>query len=149
MARSMAAGMLLIAAASLSGCGGSGEQKKAAADAKAAGFTPPAVTSRIDYGTAMERRFRALDRNADDRITRDELPRRNAPLIAFDRDGDGAVSAIEFSEGSLKRFDAMDLNHDGTVTSEEQNAWRAANRARRQGDDPVGDAPGNQAAARR
>jgi hypothetical protein len=79
----------------------------------------------------MDRRFRELDRNADERLTSDELPRKNARLMQLDRDKNGSVSAIEFSEGTLKRFDAMDLNHDGTVTSEEHQAWRAANRALR------------------
>lgn len=108
----------------LSGC----SDKKAAsaqADAKAAGFVPPSVTSRLDYGSAMERRFRALDRDGDDKISKDELPVRNASrLLAYDRNKDGSISAIEFSEGSLARFDAMDLNHDGTVTTEERVASR-------------------------
>lgn len=108
----------------LAGCGDKAAER-AKADANAAGFVPPSVTSRVDYGSAMERRFRALDRNGDDRITPDEMPARNAPrLEALDRNKDGAISAIEFSEGMLARFDGMDLNHDGTVTSEERVASR-------------------------
>ncbi len=117
-------GAALAAGLMLSACG----DKKAAreqADAKAAGFVPPSVTSRMDYGSAMERRFRALDRNGDDRITKDELPAVNAPrLQAYDRNKDGVITATEFSEGSLARFDQMDLNHDGTVTTEERQHSR-------------------------
>ena len=121
----------LLAALALSACGPSADKRAAAADAKAAGFTPPAVTSRLDFGSAMDRRFRTLDRNADDRITRDEWPRRNARLAELDRNADGVVTTTEWSEGVLRRFDQMDLNHDGTLTSEEQDASRAARKAGR------------------
>ena len=108
----------------VSACGDKDAQR-AQADANAVGFVPPSVTSRLDFGASMERRFRTLDRNGDDKISQDELPARNAPrLLAYDRNKDGAISAIEFSEGSLARFDAMDLNHDGTVTTEERQASR-------------------------
>ncbi len=150
------AGLILIGAASLGGCGTSTDEAKAAADANAnaAGFTPPAVMSRIDFGTSMERRFRQLDRNKDDRLTPDELPRARSRLMQLDRDGNGSVSPTEFSEGMLKRFDAMDLNHDGTVTSEEHQAWRDTNRARGDGPAPddgdsVGDALANKFSAAR
>ena len=88
----MAAGLVVA------GCGDKDAQR-AQADAGAVGFVPPSVTSRLDFGASMERRFRTLDRNADDRVTKDELPSPNARIKAFDR---------------------MDLNHDGTVTSEER-----------------------------
>ncbi len=117
-------GAAFAAGLMLAGC----SDKKAAsaqADAKAAGFVPPSVTSRLDFGSSMERRFRTLDRNGDDKIGKDEFPARNAPrLEALDRNKDGEISAIEFSEGMLARFDAMDLNHDGTVTTEERQASR-------------------------
>lgn len=117
-------GAAFVAGLMLAGCGDK-KEARAQADANAAGFVPPSVTSRLDYGSAMERRFRTLDRNGDDKIAPDELPARNAPrLQAYDRNKDGSISAIEFSEGSLARFDAMDLNHDGTVTTEERQASR-------------------------
>jgi Ca2+-binding EF-hand superfamily protein len=121
MLRGIGTALLMLA---LAGCNGEKtKEKQARADAKAAGFVPPSVTSRLDYGSAMDRRFRALDRNGDEFITSDELPRKNAArLMALDRNGDGKISAIEFSEGMLARFDKMDLNHDGTVTSEEITA---------------------------
>lgn len=103
----------------LAGCGQRAE-KRAQADAKAAGFVPPSVTSRVDYGKAGDRRFRALDRNGDDVVTRDELPRAGSRLPGLDRNRDGGISSIEWSEGTLARFDRMDLNGDGTVTSEER-----------------------------
>lgn len=124
----------LALAPALAGCGGKSEEKAAQADAvaNAAGFVPPAVTSRVDFTTAMEQRFRSLDRNGDDRIDASELPRRNSRLMGLDRNKDGVISQIEWSEGTLKRFDRMDLNHDGTVTSEEESEWRAARDAGRE-----------------
>jgi hypothetical protein len=117
-------GTALAVGLALAGCSDK-DAARAQADRNAAGFVPPSVTSRLDYGSAMERRFRTLDRNGDDRITRDELPANNAPrLQALDRNKDGVITAIEFSEGSLARFDAMDLNHDGTVTTEERQHSR-------------------------
>lgn len=138
-----------MVALALSGCG-KRDEKAAQADAKAAAFVPPAVTSRIDFTSAMDRRFRTLDRNGDDRLDATELPRKNSRLMSFDRNGDGTISQIEWSEQTLRRFDQMDLNHDGTVTSEEENEWRAARAA---GREPVsqptlpvaGDALANQA----
>ncbi|RXD04917.1 hypothetical protein EQZ23_07205 [Sphingomonas sp. UV9] len=103
----------------VSACGDKDAQR-AQADANASGFVPPSVTSRLDFGASMERRFRTLDRNADDRITKEELPAPNARIKAFDRNKDGVITAIEWSEGTLAWFDRMDLNHDGTVTSEER-----------------------------
>ena len=138
---------LAVALTGLSGCGNR-EDKVAEADAtaNAAGFVPPAVISRVDFSSAMERRFRTLDRNGDDRLDRTELPRRNSRLMALDRNGDGAISMIEWSEGTLRRFDQMDLNRDGTVTSEEEAEWRAGRRPAPQATGPVlGDTLGNQA----
>lgn len=158
MHRAAIIGTAILATALLGGCGKSAREEKAAADARAqaAGFTPPAVMSRVDFGTTMDRRFRRLDRNADDRITPDELPRRNARMMALDRDHNGSISAIEWSEGTLKWFDSMDLNHDGTVTSEEHQAWQKAHprgEDSARGDngggdaDPVGDALSNSASS--
>ncbi len=124
---------LVLAVALLSACGKKSEEKAAQADAvaNAAGFVPPAVTSRVDFSTAMDQRFRSLDRNGDDRIDATELPRQNSRLMGLDRNKDGVISQIEWSEGTMRRFDQMDLNHDGTVTSEEESEWRAARDAGR------------------
>ena len=111
---------VLLASTLLAGCGGPTKQQKAAYAEAAKHYVPPAVTSRLDYGGIVERRFRRLDRNGDDYITPDELPQQNDPgIMALDRDGDGKVSAQEFSQGMMARFDANDLNKDGTVTSNE------------------------------
>lgn len=122
--------MIVAVLVALAGCGS--RQDRAAADANAADFVPPAVTSRVDFSSAMERRFRELDRNGDDRLDATELPRQNSRLMGLDRNKDGEISLIEWSEGTIKRFDQMDLNHDGTVTSEEESEWRAARAAGRQ-----------------
>jgi hypothetical protein len=118
--------MVLAVAAPLGACN-KAEKAQAKADAKAAGFVPPSVLSRLDYGGIVERRFHALDRNADQKIDATEMPRSDSRIAAFDLDKDGSVSAIEWSEGMIARFDRQDANHDGTVTSEE----RASARARR------------------
>ena len=120
----MAAGVV-AAGLAVAGCGPSEEEKRAAADAKAASFTPPSVTSRLDFGSAMTRRFRALDRDADEYIDDTELPSRSSRLRRLDRNKDGRISAIEFSEGMLGWFDRVDANHDGTITSDEREAARS------------------------
>ncbi|MDR6128317.1 hypothetical protein QE361_002474 [Sphingomonas sp. SORGH_AS802] len=116
----------MLAALALGGCGKDPEHKMAQADhqAAAAGFTPPSVTSRLDFGGMMERRFHALDRDGDGVIDRTEMPRNNSRLLELDRNHDGKITATEFSEGMLARFDRMDLNRDGTVTSEERETYR-------------------------
>ena len=118
--RVLTAGLI---AASLCGCGAE-KQDSAAADANAADFTPPAVTSRLDWGGQQERRFNRLDRNSDGKLTDIEFPRVNSRLVRADVNGDGSVTKIEFTEASMARFDRMDLNRDGTVTSEEQETSR-------------------------
>ena len=116
---------LALGLAALAACGQS-EKKRAAADAKAAasGFTPPQVTSRLDFGAAAERRFRALDRNGDDKLSRNEWPRADSRIAGYDKNADGEVTLGEYNGGAIARFDRMDLNKDGTVTSEEQETAR-------------------------
>jgi hypothetical protein len=113
------------AAATLAACGPSAEER-AETNAAIANFVPPSVLSRLDFGGVIERRFRRLDRNGDDKLQPTELPQRNAQrIMRYDTDGDGAVSAEEWSTGQLARFDRQDANHDGTVTSDEREAARA------------------------
>jgi hypothetical protein len=116
---------VLIAALAVTACGPSKEDKKAAADARAKSFTPPSVTSRVDFGGMMDRRFRSLDRDGNDVIDQAEMPSQDSRLHELDRNRDGRVTASEFNEGMLARFDRMDLNRDGTVTSEERETYRA------------------------
>lgn len=122
--RRMATAGVLAAVMATAACGPSAEEKKAAADERAKNFTPPSVTSRVDFGGMMDRRFRTLDRNGDDVIDRAEMPSQDSRLVELDRNRDGQITASEFSEGMLARFDRMDLNRDGTVTSEERETYR-------------------------
>jgi hypothetical protein len=113
--------VLGLVAAALAACGKTeGSGNAADQQALAAGFTPPQVTTRVDWGGRMERRFRELDRNGDDKLAREEWPRADSRLATYDRDRDDEVSLEEYNEGAIARFDRMDLNRDGTVTSEEQ-----------------------------
>jgi len=116
----------MIGAAMLAGCGGTESKADQEARAAKSGFRPPAVTSRLDYGGEMERRFRALDRDGNDQLSQDEWPRQDSRLQLLDRNRDGVITSSEFSEGMLNRFDQMDLNRDGTVTSDEEREYRAA-----------------------
>ena len=97
------------------------------------GFTPKASISRADYGGRMERRFRKLDKNQDDRLTADELPeRRGARMLRrLDTNGDKAISQDEWSQGMLARFDRRDANHDGTLTPDERGKKGARGGMRR------------------
>ena len=110
----------------LSGCGGEESRQEKETRAAHSGFVPPAVTSRLDYGGEMERRFRTLDRDGNDQLTQDEWPRQDSRLQLLDRNRDGVITSTEFSEGMLSRFDQMDINRDGTVTSDEEREFRAA-----------------------
>jgi hypothetical protein len=110
---------IVTAALAVAACSDEAE-RRAAADINAAGFVPPSVTSRLDYGTAQERRFTRLDVDADDVLTSAEIPSGNRRIIELDRNGDGEITSSEFGEGTMARFDAMDLNRDGTLTSDER-----------------------------
>lgn len=112
---------VMMAAALLGGCGPSKKEKRAMADARAANFVPPSVTSRADFARQMERRFHELDHNGDDVLTPDEYPRRNSRIADLDRNHDGKITQSEFSEGMIMRFDKADLNHDSAVTSDEKS----------------------------
>ncbi|MBB4088176.1 hypothetical protein [Sphingomonas carotinifaciens] len=117
----LALGTALLATA----CNNHSEEKREADQrAAAAGFVPPSVTSRVDFGGMMDRRFRTLDRDGNDIITDNEMPSGNSRIRELDRNGDGEVTHSEFSEGTLNWFDRMDLNRDGAVTSEERESSR-------------------------
>ncbi len=119
--------MMVTAAASLlAACGTSEEDHDEVA--AATNYTPPTVTSRLDYGGEIERRFHARDLNRDDKITADELPPRLRPMIARgDTNGDKALGPQEWGDMLLNWFDRNDLNKDGTLTSEERETYRERN----------------------
>lgn len=123
--------MMLAACGSLlAACGTRDEDHNNAA---AQNYSPPTVTSRLDFGSEIERRFHRLDVNVDDRLTADELPERWRSLIARgDKNNDGALSSQEWSDLMLDWFDRNDLNKDGTLTSEERETYREQRRAERQ-----------------
>ena len=123
----MRSAILLFLPLALAGCGGS-KEKQAAADARAqqAGFVPPSVMSRLDFGSSIERRFHALDRNGNNVIDATEMPRQDSRIVRLDRNGDGRITAEEWSEGQLSRFDRMDLNRDGSLTSDERGQYQTA-----------------------
>lgn len=123
--RMMVAGAVLAMTAA---CSGESAEEVAERNAALANYSPPFVLSRLDFGGVVERRFRRLDVNENDRLEKNELPPRiaEARMKALDRNGDGTLSNQEWSEGMIARFDAQDLNHDGTVTSDERDRARAA-----------------------
>lgn len=107
----------------LAGCGGAEESLDE--NALASDYSPPTVTSRLDFGGAIERRFQRFDADADGRITPDELPERfRAAVPRGDQNGDNALDAAEWSDLMLSWFDENDLNKDGSLTSEERDTAR-------------------------
>ena len=114
----------------LMGCGKTEEDHDAAA--AVTNYTPPTVTSRLDFGGEIERRFHAFDMNRDDKIVADELPDRLRPMIGRgDTNGDDALGPQEWGDLLLGWFDRNDLNKDGTLTSEERETYRERRRAAR------------------
>ena len=122
--------MLVAGGSLLAACGSKNDEVEN--HAAAAQYAPPTVTSRLDFGGEIERRFHRIDVNRDDRIAPDELPDRWQSLVKRgDKNGDGALSAQEWSELMLSWFDRNDLNGDGTLTSEERETYRERRQAAR------------------
>ena len=108
--------------AALAACSDDDEHRNAAA-AVAAGFRPPTVLARADFGMDLDKRFRKLDLNGDSILERNEWPPRYADRIAeLDQDKDGKVTNGEFFETLMARFDAADTNQDQVLTSDERAA---------------------------
>jgi hypothetical protein len=103
-------------------CSDDDEHRNAAA-AVAAGFRPPTVLARADFGMDLDKRFGKLDLNGDSALERNEWPPRYADRIAeLDEDKDGKVTNGEFFETLMARFDAADTNQDQVLTSDERAA---------------------------
>ncbi len=117
--------MVAVSALALAACSGGDPEVAQANDEVLANYVPPFVMSRLDFGGVVERRFRRLDVNQDDKLTRNELPKRlQARFEEIDRDHNGSISNDEWSTWMLARFDAQDANHDGNVTSDERERAR-------------------------
>lgn len=120
----MAAGLILLTA-----CSKRDVEEQANAEVLA-NYVPPFVMSRLDFGGVVERRFRRIDVNNDDKLTRNELPPRLMPRLGdIDRNKDGAISNDEWSSWMMARFDAQDANRDGSVTSDERERARELHEA--------------------
>lgn len=80
--------------------------------------------SRAEWNGTAER-FRALDRNRDNLLTRDELRDGAEPppdlFASVDADGDDAITRAEW-RWSRASFDARDANRDGRLTRDEFGA---------------------------
>jgi hypothetical protein len=81
----------------------------------------------------VDARFRRLDRNADGRVARAEVPNMVAARFArFDANGDGAFTATELSERMVQEasercrivFERLDVDADGEVALADASAAR-------------------------
>lgn len=99
-------------------------------------FTPPTTTSRLDYGSRMERRFQRMDANSDGKVVAAELPagRGERQMKRLDTSGDGAIDSAEWTTGMMARFDRQDVNKDGSLTSEERGRRRGGGGGNRGGE---------------
>lgn len=117
--------VVVAGAIALAACSGTSEEQKALETGELDNYVPPFVMSRLDYGGVVERRFRRLDVNNDDKLTRTELPKRLQDRFdEIDANGNGSISNEEWSRWMMARFDRQDANHDGTVTSDERERAR-------------------------
>jgi len=114
--------LAMLPLVALAACSDEEEHRNAAA-AVAAGFEPPTVLDRADFGSDLDKRFDKLDLNGDSILERNEWPPRYADRIAeLDEDKDGKVTNGEFFETLMRRFDAADSNQDQVLTSDEREA---------------------------
>lgn len=90
---------------------------------------------RATYNQAMQenqRIFRQLDRDGDGMLSPQEfaglvnpqsIPADPAPLLqAFDINGDGIITLVEYRTRTQANFDAIDTDRDGVVTDMEMQA---------------------------
>ncbi|HVJ00452.1 MAG TPA: hypothetical protein VM657_15445 [Sphingomonas sp.] len=104
-------------------CSKGDEADRNAEAAVAAGFRPPTVLGRADFGMDLDKRFDRLDINGDSILERNEWPPRYADRIAeLDKNKDGKVTSGEFFDGLMARFDTADTNQDQVLTSDERAA---------------------------
>lgn len=87
------------------------------------------------YNEAMRQNqaiFQQLDRDRDGMLTAEEfaglvnpqaIPADPAPLMqAFDSNGDGSITLVEYRVRTQANFDTVDTDRDGVVTSSEMQA---------------------------
>jgi len=88
--------------------------------------------SKTEFLTYRAQQFDRLDRDDNDVLTDDDLPRmaRIAEMIkqrtaGMDADGNGMITRAEFTNGPTTAFDMADANNDGVVATAELQAARA------------------------
>jgi len=91
----------------------------------------------------MKQHFAKADADGDGKITQAELaegwqkkmrkggPGKQGKMAWFDEDGDGSVSADEFSQRAFKWFERADADGDNTVTADEMKSMRKGMRGMR------------------
>ena len=60
--------VVVAGAIALAACSGTSEEQKALENGALDNYVPPFVMSRLDFGGVVERRFRRLDVNNDDKL---------------------------------------------------------------------------------
>jgi hypothetical protein len=96
--------------------------------------------SRAEFQAVSDSRFARLDANGDGKIDAKESPMRSAgrrdfapppaPGAAPAPPPAGDITRDQFRTIGMARFDALDADHDGRIDAAEQEAARAALRAR-------------------
>lgn len=89
--------------------------------------------ARSEFVAWRSGQFRRLDRNGDGYLTRADSAGRRAPmgagseeaLASLDANGDGRVSAAEFSRGPTPLFDRLDVDGNDVLTAAEIEAARS------------------------
>ena len=96
------------------------------------------MVSASEHAAGSQKMFEAMDANSDGSVTAAEMdavhqarmkegkatmPMSSADKIkSKDTNGDGMLSAAEYSAGAQRKFSDMDANHDGNLSQTEMKA---------------------------